>query len=74
MDRYGYIQLPFGVAPAGDMFQKKQDEFFHGILNLFGIADDILIAWFGKLGRDYDATLDEVLRILKLSRCTSIPF
>ena len=42
------------------MLQRKIDGLFHGISNIFGIADDILIAGFGDLVRDHDATLDKV--------------
>ena len=73
------------MAPAGDMFQKKTGELFHGISNVFGISDDTVIAGFDELGRDHDATLGNVLRIIRLAnlklnrdkslfRCTSIPF
>ena len=61
--RYRYIKLPFGVAPASDMFQKKIDELFSGIPNVFSIADEILISDFDEQGRDHDATLDKVLRV-----------
>ena len=75
----------FGVVPAGYMFLKKTDELFHGISNVFAIADDILIAWFDGLGKDHNATLGKVLRVCRqvnlrlknnkcLFRCTSIPF
>ena len=37
--RYRYIRLPFGVAPVGDMFQKKIEKLFSGMPNGFGIAD-----------------------------------
>ena len=80
-----YIQLPFGLVPTGDMFQGKMDELFHGLPNVFVIADDILAAGFNYLRKDHDATLDKVLRLcrkanLKLNkdkclfRCTSIAF
>ena len=36
-----YMQLQLGVVPATDMFQKKTDELFHGIPNIFHIADNI---------------------------------
>ena len=45
------------------IFQKKVDELFHRILNVFGIVDDILIPRFDELGRGHDTTLDKVLRI-----------
>ena len=53
----------FGVASAGDKLQRKIDEIFQGFSNVFGIADDIVIAGFDDLGRDHNATLEKVLRI-----------
>ena len=41
--RYTYKQLPFGAALAGDMFQCKIAKIFNDMLNVFGIADDILV-------------------------------
>ena len=58
-----YIQLPFGVAPAGNMFQKKIHKLFTGMHNVFSIADDILIAGFDKQGKDHNTMLDKVFRI-----------
>ena len=65
------------------MFWKKKDDLFSGMPNVFGIADDILIAEFDEHGRYHDETLEKVLQIcrwsdLKLNidkcllRCTSI--
>ena len=51
--RYRYKQLPFGATPAGDMFQRKIDKIFKDIPNVFGIADDILVAGYeadGSMG------------------------
>ena len=45
-DRVQYIRLPFGAALAGNMLQRKIDELFSDIPNVFGIADDILITGF----------------------------
>ena len=67
------------------MFQSNIDKLFQGLPNVFGIADDILIAGFDDMERDHDATLDKVLKIcrqvnLKLNKdrclfwCTGIPF
>ena len=62
------------------------DEYLHLLLpNMFGFANDILIAGFNNIGRGHNHTIDEVLRIcrqanLKLNKdqclfwCTSIPF
>ena len=74
--------MPFRAVPAGDMFQKKIVELFSGMQNVFGFADDILIAGFDEQGKDHDETLHKVLQIcrqenLKLHkdfRCTSISF
>ena len=63
--RYRIIKLLFGMIPAGDMLQKKTDELFQVLSNVFGIADDILISGSGDLGTYHDATLDKVLRICR---------
>ena len=52
--------MPFWVVPDGDMFQKKIDELFTGIVNVFGIADNILIAEFNDLRKGHDKTLHKV--------------
>ena len=75
----------FVMALVGDMFQRKIDELFQGLSNVFGIADDILTPGFNNMDRDHDATLDKVLRICRqpnlkfnkdksLFRCTRILF
>ena len=49
-----------------------------GLSNVFGIAEDILIAGLDKLGRDCDETVDIILQICKKAsfklRFISIPF
>ena len=40
--RHRYKWLPIRAAPAGDMFQCKIEEIFNDMLNVFGIADDII--------------------------------
>ena len=42
-------RLTFGAASTGGMLQTKINEMFHGLPNIFGIADDILIADFDEL-------------------------
>ena len=65
------------------MFQKKKDKLFNWMPNVFSIADDILIAGFDELGKDYNATPDKLFSICRqanvmlnndksLFRCTSI--
>ena len=63
--RYRYIRLSFGVVPTRDMFQRETEEMFHGLRNVFYIADDILIAGFDDLGRHHDETVDKVLEICR---------
>ena len=52
--RSRYKWLPFGAALAGDMFQRKVDEIFKDMPNVFGIADDILVAGYEADGKDHD--------------------
>ena len=54
--RYCYKCLPFGAAPVGDMFQRKIDDIFNDIPNVFGISDDILIIGYDKDGGDHMST------------------
>ena len=83
--RYRYKQLPFGTAPAGDMFQCKIDEIFNDMPNVFGIVDNILVIGYDKDRADHDEAVYKVLKWcqdvnLKLNkekchfRCMSIPF
>ena len=41
------------------MFQKKIDELFSDIPNVFGFADDILVAKFDANGRDHNERLEQ---------------
>ena len=67
------------------MFQRRVDELFSNIPNVFCIANDSLTASCNKQGRDHDETLGKVLQICGkanakpdkdkyLFRCTSITF
>ena len=46
--RYHYKHLPFGAVPVDNMFQRKTDEKFNDIPNIFGIADNILVIGYNK--------------------------
>ena len=61
--RYKLTTLPCGVSPAGDMFQRKINKIFKGLLNIFGIADGFLIVGYDADGRDHDQTLRQVMQI-----------
>ena len=71
--------------PSSDMFQRKIDDQFKELPNIFGIADDILISDYYNDGKEQDNTLRRVLPIcqkenLKFNkdkchfRCSSVPF
>ena len=52
--RYKFKRLPFGVAPVGDMFQQRINEIFRDLLNVYGIAGDILIVGYDADSRDHN--------------------
>ena len=67
------------------MVQRKTDEIFKELPDIFGISDDILVVGHEAGNKDCDETLQRVLQIcrqinLKLNknkshfRCTSVPF
>ena len=55
--RYRYKRLPFGAAPAGDLFQRKTDEIYKDLPKVIGIADDILVVGYDADGKDDDDRL-----------------
>ena len=59
--RYHYKCLPFGVMLVGNMFQRKIDEIFNDIPNIFGIADDILVIGYNKDRADHNKAVYSVL-------------
>ena len=52
----------FRAALAGDMFQRKIDEIFQDMPNVFGTADDILVAGYEADGNGHDETVWRVLQ------------
>ena len=65
--RYRYKWLPSGAAPAGNVFQRKIDEIFKDMPNVFGIADDILVMGYEADGRDHDEAVKSMLQ-----RCSQV--
>ena len=59
--RYKYKRLLFGADPVGDMFQRKIDEIFKDLPNVFDIADDILGVGYDVDGKDHDNTIQRLL-------------
>ena len=55
--RYRYKRLLFGASPARDMFQRKIDNIFKDLSNVFSIADDILVLEYETDGKDHDEVL-----------------
>ena len=66
------------------MFQQNIDEIFKNLLNVFGIAYDILLVGYNENGTDHATTLRQVIQLcgkknLKLNkgtccfRCTRVP-
>ena len=55
--RYRIKRLLFGTTPTGDMFQRKTDEIFKGLPNVFVIADDVLVVGYDSDSKDHDNTL-----------------
>ncbi|XP_055598551.1 uncharacterized protein K02A2.6-like [Uranotaenia lowii] len=53
--RYRWIRLPFGVAPAPEIFQLKLQEVIQGLKGVECIADDLLVYGVGD-------TLEEALK------------
>ena len=44
------------------MFQRKMDEIFKDLQNVFGITDDILVVGYDRDSKDHDDTLERVLQ------------
>ena len=47
------------------MFQRKKDEIFKDLPNVFGVAYDILVVGYDSDGKDHDGTLQKVLQICR---------
>ena len=59
------MRLPFGVAPAGDMFQREIDEIFRECTTGFGIADDISVVGYDLNSIDDETPLQNMLQIYR---------
>ena len=63
--KYRYKSMLFGEAPTGDMIQRKIDEIFKNLPNVFGIPDDILVVGYDRDGHDHDDILQRVLQVYR---------
>ena len=59
--RYRYKRLPFGASPARNIFQRKIDEIFKDVPNVFGIVHDKVVAGYEADDKDHDETVQRVL-------------
>ena len=41
--RYRWTRMPFGISPAGEIFQRRLDQAIEGLNGVKSVADDILI-------------------------------
>ena len=48
------------------MFQRKTNEIFKGLPNVFGTADDILIVGYDADGTDHDRIMRQVMQMCYL--------
>ena len=58
---YRLTKLPLEVVPAGDLFQRKFDEIFEDLKNVFGMVDEILIIGYDAYSSDHDRTLWQIM-------------
>ena len=59
--RYRYTVMPFGIAVARDVFQRKLDQHFGLIKYVIIIADDIMVVGKQQNHQDHDTALTNLL-------------
>ena len=65
LGRYRFTVMPFGISVAGDVFQRKLDEYFGHINNLTIIADDIMVIGKNRNQKDHDLAFTLLLKTAK---------
>ncbi|XP_037958998.1 uncharacterized protein K02A2.6-like [Teleopsis dalmanni] len=67
--KYRFNRLPFGLKPAMEIFQMKQNQIIAGLKGVVCIADDILVYGKGENQQvaveDHNKNLEELLKRLK---------
>ena len=66
--RFKWKRMPFGISPAGEIFQQRLDQAIDGLDGVRTVADDILITGNGITMQDAAADHDEKLKKL-FERC-----
>ena len=65
--RYRYTIMPFSITVAGDVFQRKLNQYFGKIYNVIIIADDIMVVGNQQNHRDHDIALTNLLETARRS-------
>lgn len=67
--RYRFLRMPFGISPAMEIYQKKQNEVLQGLKGISVMADDILIYGCGdsyeEAVKDHNKNLENLLTRLR---------
>ena len=67
LGRYRYTVMPFGITVAGDVFQRKLDQYFGQIEQVIVIADDIMVVGNQPNHRDHDVALTNLIETARKS-------
>ena len=67
LGRYRYTVMSFGITVAGDVFQRKLDQYFGQIEQVIVIADDIMVVGNQTNHRDHDIALTNLLETARKS-------
>ena len=67
LGRYKYTVMPFGITVAGDVFQRKLDQYFGQIEQVIVIADDIMVVGNQPNHRNHDVALTNILETARKS-------
>jgi len=71
--RYRFKRMPFGISPAPEIFQHKQNEVLNGLKGVEVMADDLLVYGVGdtmeQAVKDHNHNLEELLKRLKNRGC-----
>ena len=66
--------MPFGISPAGEIFQRRLDQAIEGLDEVKTVADDILVieneATTAEAVKDHDTKLDALLSRFRERRIT----
>lgn len=62
--KYRFVRLPFGLKPAMEIYQAKQNAILHSLKGVAVIADDILV--YGKGRNEEEAMHDHNANLVKL--------